>query len=511
MSWANRLTKFYLNQRLSAMQAAIDKPEESQKKILKKIIAGSQHTIWGEKYFTQEIQNCKDYSEAIPVQSYTSLFPYIERMMRGEKNILWNQPITWFAQSSGTSNAKSKWIPVCSAMLYEGHYKAGRDVMSWYIHQQPNSKIFDGKSLIIGGTFRNINQENVAIKGGDISAVMMANLPWIGAYFHVLPKSIAAHPNWEEKIKQIYHFSSKKNIAQIAGVPSWTLLLLKFILHSEQKKYINEVWKNLELYVHGGVSFAPYKNEFKELFHPAHPIKFCETYNASEGFFGIQNNLDADDLLLLTNHGVYYELLPLSELEQTHPKCIFLEDAKINTTYALVISTLGGLWRYVIGDTIQFTSVFPFRFKIMGRTQHYINTFGEELMVANAEKALEIATKKCNAKLTEFTVAPQYLKEGKGLHEWFIEWQQAPENLEHFAKILDDSLQHLNSDYAAKRHQNLILQLPKIHTLPKNTFYQWLKNKNKLGGQNKIQRLSPHRVFAEELLILAANKCEGEG
>lgn len=506
MPFINSLTKAYLNYRLEGMRKAVEQPIAGQQKILKKIIEGGKNTLWMNQYNGQKIKNEYDYAEKIPLQDYESLFPYIKRMMQGEKNILWNQAIQWFAQSSGTSNAKSKFIPVSTDMLTNGHYKAGRDVMSWHVHQCPATKLFQGQSLILGGSYKKLENSDARIKAGDISAVMMENLPWAGAYFSALPKNIAVQPDWMKKMSLICNHTSNKNITQIAGVPSWIIALLQFILKANHKNHVLQIWENLELYVHGGVSFVPYQNEFAELTAHSKQIKYCETYNATEGFFGIQNEYSKNDMLLLTNHGVYYELLPIYKHQESQSTtCVSLKDARLDTIYELVISTYGGLWRYRIGDTIQFTSLFPFRFKIVGRTQHYINTFGEELMVANAEKAIQQTAAFCQIGIKEFTVAPAYLGEGKGRHDWLIEFETMPQDMNAFEIILDKNLQEINTDYAAKRQQNLILEPLKIIPAPRGAFYLWLKSKNKLGGQNKVIRLSPNRLFFEELLLFITN------
>jgi hypothetical protein len=495
----NSLIKWYLRQRIPHIRHVIQHPVETQKKVFRQLLKSAVHTEWGRKYHYHSVYSYHDFKNRVPLQDYDSLKPYIERMMQGEQNILWNTPVVWFAKSSGTTSDKSKFIPVSAESLNDCHYKAGKDVMALYIEQFPDTKIFQGKGLVMGGSHR-ISNVNGKVRYGDVSAVMLQNIPLLGKLLKTPPLDVALLDDWEEKIQKTIQITLHQKVTHLVGVPTWTLVLLKEILKQTGKKCIIEVWKDLELYIHGGVNFNPYRQQFKNII--AHEgMRYMETYNASEGFFGLQDNLNQEDLMLMPDYGIFYEFIPAEHIHSQNPPVLPLEDIETGKNYSMIISTNGGLWRYQIGDTIMFTSKFPFKFIITGRTKHFINAFGEEVIVDNTDKAIAIACNKTGASVKDYTVAPYYISSNdKGCHEWFIEFEIPPSNLENFTAELDKALQSLNSDYEAKRFKDIALTAPRIHVLKENTFYNWLKKKGKLGGQNKVPRLSNDRKIADEIL-----------
>jgi hypothetical protein len=421
-------------------------------------------------------------------------------MMQGEENILWNTPVKWFAKSSGTTSSKSKFIPVSEESLQENHFKASKDVLANYYNNFPSSDLLTGKGLVVGGSHQ-LNQVNDEIQYGDLSAVLMQNTPFWGQWLRTPELSVALLDNWTDKIEKLATATADENVTSIAGVPTWTLLLLKRILEIKEKNCIKEVWPNLELYIHGGVSFIPYREQFEKIMGA--PINYLEIYNASEGFFAGQENPNDDGMTLFTEHGIFYEFMPVEEYGKTTPLTIGLDKVKLNQNYALIISTAGGLWRYLVGDTVSFTSINPYRIKVTGRLKHYINAFGEELIVENSDRAIAIAAQITNSRVLDYTAAPIFFSEShNGAHEWLIEFEQPPINLNKFTFELDNALKSLNSDYEAKRSGNIALGLPKIHILPKGVFNKWLLSKNKLGGQHKIPRLCNDRKILEEILNL---------
>lgn len=465
---------------------------------LRKLITSGKNTEWGRKYDYASINTPNEYKNRVPVNSYEDLKPYIDRLRAGEQNILWPSEITWFAKSSGTTNNKSKFIPVSREALEECHYKGGKDLLAIYCNNVPETEIFNGKLLGLGGAWAYEN-ENRDSYHGDVSAILMQNLPFWVELMRTPSISIALMDEWEEKIEQMADITKDENVTSISGVPSWTLLLCKRILEKTGKNMLSEVWPNLELFVHGGVNFSPYREQFRKLMPPG--LHYIDTYNASEGFFGIQDTLDGDDMLLMMDYGIFYEFMPMDQVDQEFPLTVSLEEVKLHENYALIISTNAGLWRYLIGDTIQFTNLNPYRIKVTGRTRSFINAFGEELIIDNAEKALVTACEKTSAVISEYTAAPVYLGDNeRAAHEWLIEFDTPPESLEYFTEILDNALKSLNSDYEAKRYRNMILGPPIIRSLAQGTFYNWLKSKGKLGGQFKVPRLSNHREVVEEIL-----------
>lgn len=483
------------------MELFIKYPVDVQNEVLQKLIYQAKDTEWGKKYQYNSIKNYQDFKSIVPLQSYESLKSDIFRIRNGEQNILWPTEIKWFAKSSGTVSGESKFIPISKESLEDCHYKGGKDLLALYHHNHDESKLILGKTLVVGGSSQ-INEYNNASYFGDLSAIIMKNFPFWVEQRRVPALDIALMKEWELKIDKMAKSTMNEDVSNISGVPSWTLILLKKILEISNKKSIYEVWPNLELYMHGGVNFLPYKQQFDSILKGS-SVNYYENYNASEGFFGLQDQTNSDEMLLMLDYGIFYEFIPMNEFSNENPKTIMIEDVMLETNYALVISTNGGLWRYIIGDTIKFTSLNPFRIKITGRTKHFINAFGEEVIVENVESALENACKKTNASIIEFTVAPIYFTEGQsGKHQWLIEFEQIPTSMDYFVEVLDNALKSLNADYEAKRYKNMVIGIPEIIVLPNHTFYTWLKNCNKLGGQHKVPRLSNNRQFVEELLVI---------
>lgn len=477
-------------------------PHDVQNEWLKKLLTSAKDTEWGKKYDYSTITNSEAFATRVPFQDYDSLKPYIERIRRGEQNILWNTEIKWFAKSSGTTNDKSKYIPVSTESLEECHYKGGKDMVAIYCNNYPDTQLFTGKNLALGGSHFTDMYDNYESYHGDVSAIIMQNLPLWAEFLRAPELSIALISNFEEKLDKIARSTLSQNVTSIAGVPSWMTILLTHILTISNKKNIQEVWPNMEVYFHGGINFTPYKGNFNQLFGKDN-IRHFELYNASEGFFGLQDQKESDELLLMLDYGIYYEFIPTEEPSGTK-KTISLQEVEVEKNYAVVISTNSGLWRYKLGDTIRFTSTDPYRFRITGRTKHFLNSFGEEVIIDNTDKALQIACEKTNSILREYTVAPVFMNRGdSGAHEWLIEFERTPEDLNYFTEVLDNALKSLNSDYEAKRYHNFVLKEPIIHNLKQGTFYKWMKNRNKLGGQNKIPRLSNDRKYVEQILTIS--------
>lgn len=462
-------------------------------------------TEWGIKYDYKSIRNYNDFCQRVPIQTYENLKPYITRMINGEKDVLWHSVVKWYAKSSGTTNDKSKFIPVSRDILWRCHYKGGADCVALYLRNNPQSQFFSRKGLILGGS-HSPSSLNTQAHQGDLSAVLLQNLNPLVNIIRVPSKRIILMDEWESKIKAIVDNTWNKDVNSLSGVPSWMLVLIKAVLEKTGKQYLTDVWPNMEVFFHGGISFEPYRDLYKALI-PSDKMHYMETYNASEGFFGIQDRFEDPSLLMMQDYGVFFEFIQLNEVNSSDPKVIPLEAVELGKNYAMVISTTGGLWRYQIGDTVRFTSLFPHKYIISGRTKHYINAFGEELMVDNADKAIAITSRLTGAKVKEYTAAPSFmLDKAKGLHQWFIEFVKMPPSLSEFATILDKTLQSLNSDYEAKRYKDISLQPLEIIVAREGAFYDWLKQKGKLGGQHKIPRLSNDRVHLEELLAVNNNK-----
>jgi hypothetical protein len=486
--------------RLWGVQNWISFPALAQRNVLQHLITQAQYTEFGRKYSFSKLFTVKDFKKRVPIHEYDDIKPYINRMMKGEENILWNTPINWFAKSSGTTSDKSKFIPISDESLKDIHFKASKDVLTNYYKNFPDSDLLTGKSLVVGGSHQ-VSTLYEDIQYGDLSAVLMQNTPFWGQWIRTPELRIALLDEWESKIERLAQSTIHENVTSLAGVPTWTIILIKRILEISGKNTLKEVWPNLELYIHGGVSFTPYREQLDRLIGT--PINYLETYNASEGFFAAQNMPDDEGMLLFMDHGIFYEFLPAEEYKKSNPKTIGLKHVELNKNYALVISTNGGLWRYLIGDTIQFTSLRPFKIKVTGRLKHYMNAFGEEVIVDNADKAIAVASAKTGAIVNDYTAAPVFFSENQnGAHEWLIEFENAPVDLNAFTSELDEALKAINSDYEAKRYKNIALRLPIVHSLKKGIFNSWLKTKGKLGGQHKVPRLSNERKMIEEILAM---------
>jgi GH3 auxin-responsive promoter len=475
-------------------------PIDTQREVFQDIITHGQYTQFGKKHNFESIHNIAQFKNLVPIQEYDEVKHYVDLMMQNQDNILWNTPTKWFAKSSGTTAAKSKFIPVTKESLEDCHFQGTKDVLSLYYQQNPTSDLLTGKALVVGGSHQ-ISITNNDIQFGDLSAILLQNAPYWGQWLRTPELSIALLDEWEHKIEQLAINTINENVTSISGVPTWTLVLLKRILQITGKKNIAEVWPNLELYIHGGVSFIPYKNQFAQII--GRPIHYLEIYNASEGFFAAQNNFNNDGMLLFLNHGIFYEFMPVEEYQKTNPITVDLENVVVNKNYAMVISTNSGLWRYMLGDTILFTSIYPFKIKVTGRLKHFINAFGEELIVDNADAAIAIAAEKTNAIVANYTAAPHYFSNSSnGTHQWLIEFEKLPLHLEEFTMQLDKELQNQNSDYEAKRYKDIALKMPIINSVAVGTFNKWLATNNKLGGQHKVPRLCNDRNIIDEILKL---------
>ncbi len=487
--------------RLWRIEAWKSHPEDSQREVLQDLVTSAQYTEFGKKYNFSGLFNLKAFKNAVPIHEYDDMKPYIQRIMDGEENVLWNTPISWFAKSSGTTSDKSKFIPVSDESLQDCHYKAAKDVLTLYYGYNRDSDLLTGKGLVIGGS-HNIHQVNDEVHYGDLSAVLLQNTPFWGSWIKTPELSIALMDEWEEKIERLATTTIKENVTSISGVPTWTMVLFKRILEITGKSCIAEVWPSLELYIHGGVSFKPYRDQFHRLV--GKKINYLEMYNASEGFFAAQENPDDEGMLLFVDHGIFMEFMPIQEYGKKDPETIGLKEVELEKNYALVISTNGGLWRYLLGDTIRFTSLDPYKVVVSGRLKHYINAFGEEVIIDNTDRAISIASEKCNAIVNDYTAAPVYFSEhSNGAHEWLVEFEKEPADIIKFTNELDKALQSLNSDYEAKRHKDIALGMPVLKVLRKGSFNNWLKSRGKLGGQHKVPRLSNERTFLEEILQYA--------
>ncbi len=473
-------------------------PGNVQQEVFNRLIRQAENTEYGKKYQFGNIENINQYQARVPVQTYEDIVPYIELQRSGKPNILWPTEIKWYAKSSGTTSEKSKFIPVSPEALEECHFRGGKDVLALYTKQFSDSQVLRGKSLTLGGSHQ-INNYSTQSYYGDLSAILIENLPFWANFIRTPSAEVALIPDFEEKVEKITKVAVKENVTNIAGVPSWNLVLLKHILNSTGAKNLLEVWPNLELFVHGGVSFAPYREQFQKIIPTPH-MNYLETYNASEGFFGIQDDLNDPSMLLMLDYGVFFEFIPLEKLSDSNPPVFTIGEVEKGVNYAIIISTNGGLWRYMIGDTITFTSLTPHKFRITGRTKYFINAFGEEVILENAENALMTACSHTGAQIRDYTAGPVYMSDDtKGSHEWIIEFEREPEDLEHFTDVLDKALCSINSDYEAKRYKNSTLVKPTVIAVAKDTFYHWFQTKGKVGGQHKMPRLSNDRKYLDEI------------
>lgn len=484
--------------RLSAIEQWVQHPVEAQREVLQHLITQGQYTEFGRKYRFNKTFRLRDFKASVPIHTYEDLKPWIDRMMAGEENVLWNTPVEWFAKSSGTTSERSKFIPLSQQSLDENHYQASKDVLTLYYFNYPESDLLTGKGLVIGGSHQ-VGQLNEDIRYGDLSAVLLQNTPFWGDWIRTPELSIALMDEWESKIEHLAQSTISEDVTSVSGVPTWTLVLFKRILEITGKSSIKEVWPNLELYIHGGVSFVPYRSQFEQVV--GEPIRYLETYNASEGFFAAQSREEDDGMLLYLDHGIFFEFMPLEEVGTANPQTVGLKDVVTGRQYAPVISTTGGLWRYLLGDTIQFTSTSPFRIKVSGRIKHFINAFGEEVMVENTDSAIAEACRATGATVVDYTAAPVYFTDNEnGAHEWLIEFDLPPQDPELFADALDGALRQVNSDYDAKRYKDIALRRLLMHPMPHGAFNEWMRSKGKLGGQHKVPRLSNDRTILEEIL-----------
>jgi hypothetical protein len=486
--------------RIAHIERWVANPVATQREVLQDLVTHGQNTIFGRKYGFNEIFNIRKFKEAVPISEYEDLKPFIDRLFEGEEQVLWNTPVRWFAKSSGTTSDKSKFIPITEESLEDCHYQAAKDVLALYYNFNNDSDLLTGKGLVIGGSHQ-ISKINEDISVGDLSAVLLQNTPVWANWIRTPELSIALMDEWESKIEQLAQSTILENVTSISGVPTWTLILIKRILEITGKQTLKEVWPSLELYIHGGVSFTPYKEQFQKLIGPG--CTYLEMYNASEGFFAAQDDPTVEGMLLFLDHGIFYEFMPAEEYGKDIPRTIGLDKVELDKNYALVISTNGGLWRYLVGDTIKFTSLAPYRIVVTGRLKQFINAFGEEVMVDNTDKAIAAAAANTGLVVKDYTAAPIYFGDrNQGAHEWLIEFENKPESLTAFTMALDENLKLVNSDYEAKRYKDIALGLPKVTALPVGLFHTWLKNKGKLGGQHKVPRLSNDRRYIDELLLL---------
>lgn len=499
-----RLVNAFFNRlhhyRYRLIRSYMDKPHRIQQAQLQELLLFAADTEWGKSHFFQDVHTAEDFRQATALTDYEDLKPFINRMMLGERDVLWPGRVNWFSKSSGTTNDKSKFIPVSPQNLYKCHIRGSWDTMSLYYHNRPQASQFADKSMLMGGSLSSF-EPHPSTMVGDVSAIMIQHMPWVARPFFIPDFETALLPNWEEKLEKLAREGARtSNVVMIGGVPTWTVVLFRRILELTGKSNMLEVWPKFQVYTHGGVSFTPYRQQFQSFF-PSPTVDYQEIYNASEGFFAVQDTLGEEGMLLLLNNGIYYEFIPMSEWEKNNPQAISLAEVEVGKNYALVISTNSGLWRYLPGDTVIFTSVNPYRIKVSGRTKQFVNAFGEEVMVDNTDKALAEACLLTGAEVQEYTVAPVYFEgSAQGGHQWIIEFVKEPLDLPAFAQLLDLKLQHINSDYEAKRFRNMAMLPLSIKVVPKGTFHNWLRAKGKMGGQHKVPRLANHRNYIDEIL-----------
>lgn len=496
----NSVVNWFIRQRMDQIKAFISHPEETQKGVLFSQLFQAENTEYGRTYGFRSISSVKDYKKQVPLVQYEDIVPWIERARKGEPDITWPGIIKHFAKSSGTTNARSKYIPISTECLEDCHYKAGKDLLALYTDNHPDNQLFQNKNLRLGGSSE--MYKDYQTQFGDLSAILIDSLPFWVEVTTTPSKKVSLMSEWESKLKAIITEVTTQNVGSLSGVPSWMLVLLQKILAETGHGSIAELWPSLEVFFHGGISFRPYRTEYEKII--GKKINYYEIYNASEGFFAIQDQPDSDEMLLMLDYGIFYEFIPMENFYSAdQPETVTLEEVEIGKNYALVISTNGGLWRYIIGDTIRFTSLDPYRIQVTGRTKHHINAFGEELMIDNVEDALDYACRQTGASVSEYTAAPVFMTEGsKGAHEWIIEFHRKPDSQEAFLSALDKRLREINSDYDAKRYKDITLMMPVLHTAEDNLFYKWMESRGKLGGQNKVPRLSNDREYLEPLLSL---------
>ena len=496
----NSIAAWFLKKRFHQIELFLKYPNEVQNELLLNLIDFAKDTEIGNKYDFASIKKYKDFAARIPISTYEEYQDLIERSRQGESNIFWPTPIRWFAKSSGTTNAKSKFIPVSAESLEDCHYAAGKDLLCLYLNNNENSQLFTGKSLRLGGSKELYKENGTAF--GDLSAILIDNMPFWAEFSSTPSNKVSLMSDWDTKMQAIVKETIQEDVTSLAGVPSWMLVLLNQVLETTGKDSLLDIWPNLEVYFHGGVSFVPYVDQYKKIL-PKNQFKYYEIYNASEGFFAIQDQNNSSELLLMLDYGIFYEFIPMDTYGTKDEKVIPLSEVEKGKNYAVIITTNAGLWRYKIGDTVRFTSINPYRIKVTGRTKHHINAFGEELIIENAESALKKVCKKTKAEIVDFTGAPIFMNgKEKGAHEWLIEFKTPPKDINYFNELFDNALKSINSDYEAKRYNNMTLNKPTIHIAREQLFYDWLKQNNKLGGQHKVPRLSNNRDYIDDLLKL---------
>ncbi|MEJ6685952.1 MAG: GH3 auxin-responsive promoter family protein [Crocinitomicaceae bacterium] len=497
----NAVFSHIIKKRLPRIRNYSQNPIDCQKIVLKQLLEKSLNTSFGVEHCFDEIQSHEEFKNQVPLSNYDQLQPFINRQIAGEENVLWPGKTSWFAKSSGTSTKNAKLLPITVDSLYENHYAGGKDLLAIYYENHSNRKLYNAKHLVIGGSTQ-INTLTNDTSVGDLSAFIVENLPWWTEIRRTPNRKIALMDNWEKKLDQMAHATINDNICIVAGLPSWTLVLFQRVLDITGKANVHEVWPNLELYIHGGMNIAPYQLTFDKML-PKSEMNYVQSYNSSEGYFGLQDKKNATDMLLLTDAQIYYEFIPMNEFKELESNTTLdLKEVEIDKEYALVISTSAGLWRYIIGDTIRFTSTKPFRFLVTGRTTHYINAFGEKTIISHVESALSLAAIDNNVDVIDFTVAP-YFEESKGSggHQWLLAIEN-PKDLDtiRFENDIEENMKALNGDYLGKRKQSINMLAPKFDYVNKQVFETWLKHNNKLGGQHKIPRIQNDRKLIEELL-----------
>lgn len=495
----NALFGYLIKKRLQQIELFRDNPAMAQLETFHTLVRMARYTEWGRTFDFAGITDPDEFRRRVPVQDYDDVKAYVTRLRKGEQNLLWPTDIKWFAKSSGTTSDRSKFIPVSREALEDCHYKGGKDLIALHYQQRPDSKLYQGMSLVVGGSSSIENLRSDAYSG-DLSAIIIRNLPvWVEVKRTPVIET-ALMENWEEKIERMARETMREDVRCIAGVPSWTLVLLRRILELTGKSDITQVWPNLELFMHGGVSFRPYREQFRDLIRDPR-MNYLESYNASEGFFGVQDRMGADDMLLMLDYGIFYEFMPLEEIGSAEPSTMLLHEVEPDVSYAIVISTNAGLWRYMPGDTVRFTGTKPYRIQVSGRTRSFINAFGEELIVDNADRGIVEACRATGAIVREYTAAPVYMEEdARGAHEWAIEFERGPEDMVRFTEVLDRSLRAINSDYDAKRRGDMALRGPVVHVVDDGTFHAWMRQRGKLGGQNKVPRLCNDRAVIDSIL-----------
>ncbi len=488
-----------MRSRMNVIEASIKDPIGTQERVLFENIKKAKTTIYGKEFHFDEIKKVHKFQKRVPAVFYEDFQHYIELARKGEKDVTWHGKIKWFAKSSGTTNAKSKFIPISKESLEDCHYAAGKTMFALYLNAFPETEIFMCKNLRIGGSSELYQKYDTRF--GDLSAILIDNLPFYAEMKNIPNREISLMSDWNLKMNAIINATKNEDVGSLTGVPSWMLVVLNKLLEETGNNYLDELWPNLEVFFHGGISFKPYEENYNLITQKQ--LNYFELYNASEGFFGVQDQLHSKDLLLLLDNGIFYEFIPMEEFGSDKQRFLTIAEVEVGKNYAMVITTNGGLWRYIIGDTVRFTSTDPHRIVVSGRTKHYINAFGEELVIENAEEALKIACERTNARVSEYTAGPVFMQQKeKGAHEWMIEFDQEPENFELFISVLDQSLQNINSDYEAKRFNNMTLNPPVVHKARKKLFVEWMASRGKLGGQNKVPRLSNTREFIDPLIEL---------